>query len=265
MKTLIYSTVIFILLISCKQQIEKTIALNEHPEIEQSGELFKAIATMDSLMFSAQNQCDLEQYKFFLSEDFEFFHDKAGFTESKEKEMADMAIFCGEEQRTRQPLRRELIKSSLKVFPMDNYGALEFCDHLFYLQINDGTEKVVGSGRLTALWKLEDDAWKLARIISYDHQPLAEVELPSETLDQYVGDYILPDRIVNIKKEGKLLRVTDINNGKPGWTKELFPESENTFYLNYENVQYEFIKAGDKVDMLNIYENGKLFEEAKRQ
>ncbi|NER12092.1 DUF4440 domain-containing protein [Leptobacterium flavescens] len=268
MKKLIYFITILILLTSCKQPTEETaeaLEKSEHPEVEQSSELFKTIAVMDSLYFSAQNECDLEKYAYYLSEDFEFFHDKGGFIDSKESEMAEMAIFCGEEQRTRQPLRRELTKGSLKVFPMDNYGALEHCEHVFYLQIDDGTEKLVGSAKMTALWKLENDEWKLTRVISYDHQPLAEVELTSETLDQYVGDYILPDRIVNIKKEGKLLRVTDINDGKPGWTKELFPESENTFYLNYENVRYEFIKNENKVEKLNIYEKGKLFEEAKRK
>lgn len=74
-----------------------------------------------------------------------------------------------------------------------------------------------------------------------------------------------PDRIVNIVTEGKLLRVTDINKGEAGWTKELFPEAENKFYFNYENVVYEFVKTGDQVETLNIYENGKLIEEAKRQ
>lgn len=233
---------------------------------QQSGELYDIIFKMDSLMISvAQRDCDLEAYRAFLSEDFEFFHDKAGFTASKDDEMEDMAIFCGEEQRTRQPLRRELIKSSLKVYPMENYGALEFCDHLFYLQINDGTEKLIGSGKMTALWKLIDNEWKVTRIVSYDHQPLAEIELSAETLNQYSGDYVLPDRIVNIKTEGKLLRVTDINDGQPGWTKELFPESENTFYLNYENVVYEFVRKGASIKTLNIYENGKLIEEAKRR
>lgn len=232
---------------------------------QQSGDLYDQIAKMDSVYFSAQNACDLQGYASYLSEDFEFFHDKGGFTASKDDEMKGMAIFCGKEQRTRQPLRRELVDGSLKVYPMDNYGALEFCSHVFYLQINDGTEKVVGSGKMTALWKLINNQWKLTRIISYDHQPLAEIELSPETLNQYAGDYVLPDRIVNIKTEGKLLRVTDINDGQPGWTKELFPESENKFYLNFENVVYEFLKKGSTVTTLNIYESGKLIEEAKRK
>lgn len=257
---------ILITISACNSKKEDSEINIESSEGRQVSELFKTIARMDSLMFStAQKDCDLETYEYFLAEDFEYFHDKAGFTESKEKEMADMAIFCGEEQRARQPLRRELIKNTLKVYPMDNYGALEFCDHVFYLQINDGTEKIIGSGKMTALWKFIGKEWKVARIISYDHQPLAKVELKTETLEKYVGDYGLPDRIVNIKREGKFLRATDVNNGKSGWNTLLFPESENSFYFNYENVVYKFISSGTQIETLNIYENGKLIEEANRE
>ncbi len=259
---------ILALFISCDandtQQQEPTVApQQEVVEEEQPSELYKAIAAMDSLYFSAQNACDLEKYASYLSEDFEFFHDRAGLTPSKEAEMSDMAIFCGEEQRSRQPLRRALTEGTLQVYPMDNYGALQFCDHVFYLQINDETEKIVGSGKLTAIWKQEEDGWKLSHVISYDHQHVAEVELPIETLDQYVGDYSLPDRIVNVKREGQFLRATDVHDGEPGWNTLLFAQSENVFYFNYENVRYEFVKTGTKVETLNIYENGELIEEAK--
>ena len=253
------------MLTSCIYKTKEALLKPALAGVEQSSELFQSIATMDSLYFSAQNACDLEAYASYLSEDFEFFHDKGGFTESKENEMADMATFCGKEQRTRQPLRRELTEGTLQVYPMNDYGALEFCNHVFYLQINDGTEKLVGSGKLTALWKQENNRWKLTRVISYDHQPLAEIELSDKILNQYIGDYRLPDRIVNIKKEGKLLKVTDIVDGKPGWAAALFPETENTFYLNYENVVYKFVKTGTTVKKLIIYENGKLFEEAQKE
>jgi ketosteroid isomerase-like protein len=231
---------------------------------QSSGELYETIARMDSSYFAAQNNCDLKKYESFLAKDFEFYHDKVGLTPSLKNEMVDMAIFCGE-QRKRQPLRREMTEGTLRVYPINDYGALEFCDHVFYLQISDGTEKLVGRGKMTAIWKLENDQWKLARIISYDHQPLSEVELEDNILDLYVGNYELPGRIVNIKKEGHLLRVTDIQNGEKGWTKELFPESENVFYLNYENVQYEFLKDGTtEIVKLVIYENGKKIEEASK-
>lgn len=264
MKKLIYLSLI-LGFISCNERKENTITKPQPITGKAPTELYKAIALVDSLMISvAQRDCDLEAYASFLSDDFEYFHDKAGYTPSKEAEMKDMNIFCGKEQRSRQPLRRQRTEGTLKVFPMDNYGALEFCDHVFYLQINDGTEKLVGSGKMTAIWKLENDEWKVTRVISYDHQHLAEMELPDETLETYVGDYSLPDRIVNIKKEGKFLRATDITDGKPGWNTLLFAEANNKFYFNYENVQYEFLISGDQVTMLNIYENGKLIEEAKR-
>ena len=232
---------------------------------QQSGKLYDEIMKVDSLYFSAQNECDLKKYASYLSEDFELFHDKGGFTASKDDEMEGMSVFCGEAQRSRQPLRRKLIESSLSVYPMDNYGALQFCEHIFYLQINDGTEKVVGSGKMTVLWKLINNEWKLTRIISYDHQALSEVELAINILNQYEGNYVLPDRIVNIKREGSLLRATDMIYDKAEWTKKLFPESENLFYLNYENVQFEFVKNGSKVVTLNIYANGELIEEAQRR
>ncbi|MFV1884964.1 MAG: nuclear transport factor 2 family protein [Balneola sp.] len=228
------------------------------------GELFDQISHMDSLYFTAQNNCDLKEYSSYLSEDFEFFHDKSGYTASKDDEMKSMAMFCGDEQRTRQPIRRELIEESMIVYPMNNFGALELAEHVFYLQIPDGNEKLIGSGKLSALWKLINNQWKLTRVISYDHQPLAEVELSQEVLDQYVGDFALPDRIVNIKREGKLLRVSDIVEGETVWTKELFPETENKFYLNYQNVVFEFLKEGTTASTLNIYDNGKLVEKAQR-
>lgn len=266
MKKLLSILVIIMVLISCDQKNESTITKPGLTIEPPKTKLYKAIAEVDSLMISvAQRDCDLEAYASFLSDDFEYFHDKAGFTPSKEAEMADMNIFCGKEQRSRQPLRRQRTAGTLKVFPMDKYGALEFCDHVFYLQINDGTEKVVGSGKMTALWKLENNEWKVTRIISYDHQHLAEIELPDETLEQYVGDYSLPDRIVNIKKEGKFLRATDITNGKAGWNTLLFSESDNKFYFNYENIVYQFVKSGNEATNLHIYENGKMIEDAKRE
>ena len=239
--------------------------LSQNVYSQQNDSLFHTIYQMDSLYFHAQNTCDLEKYSSFLHSDFEFFHDKAGFTSSKEKEMKDMHIFCGEEQRTRQPLRRELIDCSMKVYPMDNFGAIELCEHRFYLQINDGTEKLVGSGKMTAIWKMENKDWKLMRIISYDHQPLSEIKLSEKVLSSFAGTYQLPDRTILIEREDDLLRVTDIINGKPGWTKQLFPESENTFYLNYENVQYKFVKTGTNQAALHIYENGRVIEKAPKR
>jgi hypothetical protein len=230
---------------------------------QTSGELYKNIAEIDSLYFTAQNDCNLEKYKSFLDADFEFYHDKAGMTKSRESEMEGMQIFCGE-QHQRQPLRRELIKGTLKVYPLDNFGALETCEHVFYLQIKGGQEKLVAKAKFTCIWKLEDSTWKISRIISYDHQPIGQIKLSLETLIQYEGNYQATDRVVNIKRENNILRVTDFQNGKAEWNAELLPEAKNIFYLNYENVQYKFVTEGAKVVKMLIFENGKKPEEAIR-
>ncbi len=60
---------------------------------QQSGVLYDEIAKIDSLYFAAQNDCDLEKYAYYLSEDFEFFHDKGGFTASKDDEMKAWPFF----------------------------------------------------------------------------------------------------------------------------------------------------------------------------
>lgn len=230
---------------------------------QSSKELYNTISEMDSLYFSAQNNCDLEKYKSFLADDFEFYHDKAGLTSSRDNEMADMKIFCGE-QRKRQPLRRELKKGTLKVYPLNNYGALETCEHSFYLQIAGGTEKLVGQAKFTCIWKLENAIWRIARIISYDHQPLGKTKLSDKILESYSGNYKADDRIINIARENNILRVTDIQKGKSVWNAELLPEADNIFYLNYENVQYKFVKDRANILKIIIYENGKKLEEANK-
>lgn len=239
------------------------VFINVHLHAQSQDKLYSQIRQADSLFFSALNNCDLEKYQSFLADDFESYHDKAGLTESRTKEMADIKIFCGE-QRQRQHLRRELIKGTLKVYPVNNFGAIETGEHVFYLQINDGTEKLVAQARYTLVWKMENEMWRISRNLSYDHQPLGKVKLSTEILDRYNGNYQASDRIINIKREHNILRITDINDGKVGWSAEILPETENKFYLNYENAQVEFVRQGKKVVKLVIYENGKKLEEARR-
>ncbi|MEM8486551.1 MAG: nuclear transport factor 2 family protein [Bacteroidota bacterium] len=222
--------------------------------------LFQEIARMDSLFFEALNGCDLPKYEAFLTEDYEGYHDKAGLTTPRDREMADMEIFCGE-QRRRQPLRRALIAGTMEVYPLHNYGAIESGQQVFYLQINDGTEKLVGQARFTFVWKKEGDTWKLSRVLSYDHQPLGEIELDVQTLSLYEGNFKASDRIVNIKREGRILRVSDIKEGEVVWSAELLPEAEHLFYLHYENVQAEFVFEEGKLVKHVYYANGEFQEE----
>lgn len=226
-------------------------------------ELFNKIAQLDSSFFVSFNICDLETYGSFLSEDYEFYHDQQGMTKSRDAELESMKVFCGE-QRERQQLRRELIPGSLKVFPMNKYGAIATGEHKFYLVINEQTSKSVTKAKFTTLWKLEDDEWKMTRTLSYDHQPEPEYQLKENAFIKYEGNYQASDRIVNIRIDGIVLRMTDIVDHKEVWSAELLPESENLFYLNFQNIQVEFVRTGTEINKFVVYENGVQVEESIR-
>lgn len=226
-------------------------------------ELFNTIARLDSAFFTSYNNCDLESYESFLSEDFEFYHDKQGMTKSRDAEIESMKVFCGE-QRERQKLRRYLVTGSLQVFPMNKYGAIATGEHIFHLAIDEQTSKSVTKAKFTTLWKLEGDEWKMTRTFSFDHQPEPEHKLQRVELKLFEGNFQAADRVVNIRIEGDILKMTDIIDGQEVWSAELLPEGRNLFYLNFLNIQVEFIKTGSEVNKFVVYENGSPIEEAVR-
>jgi hypothetical protein len=70
-----------------------------------------------------------------------------------------------------------------------------------------------------------------------------------------------PDRLILITKNQKLLRVKDGD-----WSADLYSESNSKFYLDYGNVQFEFIQGqSGRVEKLIIYENGTEIERGTRK
>lgn len=70
-------------------------------------------------------------------------------------------------------VRRELIPGTLQGHRLAGVGALHMADHRFYQIDTDGVERPAGSGRMIAVWQKTDGAWKISRLISYDHIPPA--------------------------------------------------------------------------------------------
>jgi hypothetical protein len=66
-------------------------------------------------------------------------------------------------------VRRELIKSSLEVYPIGNYGAIEVGSHQFYFKHKGEAERLGGTYKFLHVWQLKDGAWKISRIVSYGH------------------------------------------------------------------------------------------------
>ncbi|MBB5341107.1 nuclear transport factor 2 family protein [Tunturiibacter gelidoferens] len=133
------------------------------PDIKSQGELTKAIATLDKELFDAYNSCDIDKLSTLVTDDLEFYHDKTGLAVGKQVFLnAIKNNICGK-------VTRKLVEGSLEVYPMHGYGAVEIGVHRFYhpgTQDRDG----VGEAKFVHLWQYKDGAWKVSRVISYDHE-----------------------------------------------------------------------------------------------
>jgi len=130
--------------------------------IKSQQELDKAITALDAALFDAYNRCDLEKFASFFVDDVEFYHDQGGVTLGRQN-LTDSVKknICGK-------VTRELVPGTLQVHYMKGYGAVEMGVHRFHHPGHDDTEGV-GEGQFIHLWQYKDGAWKITRVISYDH------------------------------------------------------------------------------------------------
>jgi Domain of unknown function (DUF4440) len=63
--------------------------------------------------------------------------------------------------------------SVLEVYPMDGCGAVEMGVHRFH-HLGPENREPPGEAKFVHLWHNTDGAWKISRVISYDHHSLAK-------------------------------------------------------------------------------------------
>jgi len=141
-------------------------------EIKNQADLDKAITELDTQLFDAYNHCDLVKFDSLLADDVEFYHDQGGLTLGRAKltESIKNNICTGDTQRV-------LVPGTLKIYYMKGYGAIEMGVHRF---LHPKTEARNGTGEASfvQLWRCKDGAWKLTRVLSYDHHSAGT--LPSD-------------------------------------------------------------------------------------
>jgi hypothetical protein len=137
-------------------------------------QLFDEIAAKDKALFDAVfNTCDVSVVKDLVAENFEFYHDKDGLNETSGAHFVDdIAKHC---ERIQQGVdfraRRELVKDSLAVYPLNNYGAVETGRHNFYAIEEGKPDRMTESAQFLQIWKKDEAGqWKLTRVVSYDHK-----------------------------------------------------------------------------------------------
>jgi hypothetical protein len=119
---------------------------------------------MDSVCFDAFNNRDLETMKKMFTQDVEFYNDNGTITNYDETIKAFGRLF---KESKVNGLKRELIKSSLEVYPLKNFGAIEVGVHKF-THMENGKEEV-GMLKFTEIWQYKNGEWKMTRVISYNH------------------------------------------------------------------------------------------------
>lgn len=234
-------------------------------EVSNSTDISAALIRADSLFWESYNTCDLETMKTFFTADLEFYHDKGGLTETLSAFIGSLKNgLCANED---QHLRREAVSGSVKIYPLNNYGAILSGEHLFYLKEKGKKERAESRARFTHVWKYENDQWKMSRVMSYDHQPVAyqhtkQVTVLSDAvLDQFVGKY-------TSAKTGSIsiARVDHALQLQAGDFKIIIhPETATRFFVKERDLQFQFIKDDQqKVSTMVIYENGEVVDEARR-
>ncbi len=127
--------------------------------------LFEKIQSLDTQLFDAYNRCDLEKLGSLLADDLEFYHDKTGLTRGRQ------ALVEGVKNNICGKVTRELVPGTLEVYPIAGYGAVEIGVHRFHHPGHETAESV-GEAKFIHLWQNKDGAWKVTRVISFDHQTL---------------------------------------------------------------------------------------------
>jgi Domain of unknown function (DUF4440) len=140
-----------------------------------SKELIATILQKDKELFDAVfERCDTVALSAWIAEDFEFYHDKSGHAFNSGSQWIKAVGEMCERQKagTDYRARRELDTASVKVYPVNNYGAIHTGLHRFYKKLEGGKEQLVEVSLFTNLWKNENGAWKLTRVLSFDHRDL---------------------------------------------------------------------------------------------
>ena len=145
-----------------------TSAAQAAPTAASVDSLTTTVAALDRALFAAYNRCDLAALGALVADDLEFYHDQTGLARGRQ------ALVDGVRQNVCGKVRRDLVPGTFEVHPLRGYGAVEtgehrFCDPRAHRTCTAATG---GAARFVMLWQHQaDGAWRLTRVISYDHAP----------------------------------------------------------------------------------------------
>ncbi|WP_242108545.1 nuclear transport factor 2 family protein [Luteimonas aquatica] len=135
--------------------------------VEPSDSLQKTIAAQDAAFFAAFNRCDLEGWKRYLAEDVEFYQDNDAPTMTRDALVPSFVERCGKNGVA--VLEREALPDTYEVHALQDYGAVQFGRHRFWVMEHGRRAQVAAEPRFVHLWRLRDGRWQITRVVSYGH------------------------------------------------------------------------------------------------
>jgi len=212
------------------------IYVNAQTSAHTNRDLYTELVYRDSVVFANVYTCNTAKNETFFTDDIEFYHDKGGVTKSRKTLVEQLRNnFCGE---GKTKLRRELVNGSMKVYPINKYGAVQLGEHRFYITEN-GKEALSGVAKFIHVWKYERGEWRISRVFSYDHNaPGAESPATSGELYQTIAS----------RDSGlfQAFNAHDIERLKTFFTKDLEFYHDKSGLTNYDQTNENFKKMFDQ-------------------
>jgi ketosteroid isomerase-like protein len=229
------------------------------------------IKAADDAYWKAYNNCDYKVLDALTAEDVEFYHDLGGITHGR----ADLTgsvrdnICSDKEASVRRDVKPDETQTFLLRRGNEVYAALLTGQHHFFRVMKaNGAAVPTGNARFSMLWRKQDTGWKLSRVMSYDHQPVAQggerkvVQLSAADLDSYAGRYAAKIQPVLVfQRAGDNLSVEVGGNAVT-----LYPMSATKFFMKERDIVVDFKTAANgKSPGFVVLENGAPVDEGTRQ
>ena len=134
--------------------------------------LAEEIRQADAEFFRAFfDTCDIDTVRRYIADDFEMIHDKGGIVATSGAQFVEETVDkCKRQAEGTDFLStRKLVPDTLKVYPIQQDGAIATGSHTFYAVKAGEPDRLTETGQFTTFWKQVDGQWKMMRALSYDH------------------------------------------------------------------------------------------------
>jgi CubicO group peptidase (beta-lactamase class C family) len=201
-------------------------SLTTFGQVDKTSALYKTIKEKDSLLFNLGfNNCDIKQFENLINENFEFYHDQSGITNSKEEFIS--GIENGLCKLPYKP-RRILSENKTEVFPLEKngvlYGAIQTGIHNFYAVEENKSEYLTSVAKFSHVWILENGDFKLSKGLSYDHKDFEKpynqelLFIDKNETERWLKQKQIPALGIGFIKDGKIEQISvfgELQTNKP--------------------------------------------------